>query len=351
MSGRVTLKMIAEKAGVHFSTVSLALNDHPSIPQGTRERLRAVAEKLGYRPDPILAALVAYRVRKRKPAEHGVLAWLDAWPEQRSLRQLFPALWAGASDRAGRLGWKLEEFRMARQGLSPEKFSRMLRMRGIEGVLIPPLPGEGGVLSLDWTWFSSVVVSHTLVSPRLHRVMPHQLHNMQMLMAELRGLGYRRPGFALDQTINERVRHYWMAAYLDAQLVLPKTRRLEPFVGGAGDRRGLLAWMRRQEPDVIVSSRPEETLAVLKEAGWRVPEEVGVAGPAFTTESWNRAGASRRTPSTAGMDERFDTIGATAVDTLVGLIHRHERGVPDDAMHILIEGRWQPGETVRRQTE
>ena len=41
--------------------MSLALRNHPRLPLETRERIRSLAEKMGYRPDPFLRALVAYR--------------------------------------------------------------------------------------------------------------------------------------------------------------------------------------------------------------------------------------------------------------------------------------------------
>ncbi|EIP97205.1 transcriptional regulator [Opitutaceae bacterium TAV1] len=350
MTPRITLKMIANRAGVHFSTVSLALNNHPSIPAATRERLQVLAREMGYRPDPVLASLVAYRMQQQKPSMHGVLAWVDMWPEGLvGGRRLYPALWAGATERAESLGWKLEEFRTAHSGLSPERLSKMLRSRGIDGLLVAPMPGEGAALALDWPAFSVITVGITLTSPRLHRVMPHHVHNMQILMRELHSLGYRRPAFVLDRTINERTQHYWQAAFLDAQRTLPRTHRLEPLMQSfdAAGKASVLAWCRRHRPDVIVSSRADETLCLLESAGLHVPGDIGVASVAFLTESWK---PGQRPPSaTAGIDERFDTISATTVDTLVGLIHRHERGVPAEAMHILIEGRWCPGRTLRAQ--
>ena len=42
-----TLADIADQAGVHVTTVSLALRDHPSIPPATRARIRAVAREFG----------------------------------------------------------------------------------------------------------------------------------------------------------------------------------------------------------------------------------------------------------------------------------------------------------------
>lgn len=45
---KVTLKHIAEQAGVSINTVSLALRDMPSVNSHTRERILKIAEELGY---------------------------------------------------------------------------------------------------------------------------------------------------------------------------------------------------------------------------------------------------------------------------------------------------------------
>lgn len=57
----VTIKAVAEAAGVSITTVSFVLNNkHPqvdAIPKATRDRVKACAEALGYRRNPAAAAL------------------------------------------------------------------------------------------------------------------------------------------------------------------------------------------------------------------------------------------------------------------------------------------------------
>ena len=53
------MKHVAAAAGVSVMTVSLALRRAPSIPAATRERVVAAAEQLGYRRNPLVAALMA----------------------------------------------------------------------------------------------------------------------------------------------------------------------------------------------------------------------------------------------------------------------------------------------------
>lgn len=54
----VTIKDIAQEVGVSPSTVSRALSDSPLISAATKERVRAVAERLGYEPNELARALV-----------------------------------------------------------------------------------------------------------------------------------------------------------------------------------------------------------------------------------------------------------------------------------------------------
>jgi len=58
-----TLKDIARACGMDVSTVSRALRDDPQVKAATRERIKALATGLGYRPNLAARALVAGRSR------------------------------------------------------------------------------------------------------------------------------------------------------------------------------------------------------------------------------------------------------------------------------------------------
>lgn len=57
VSRAVTLTEVAKRAGVHVSTVSRALSSDPRIGADTVDRIRLLAEEMGYEPDPAAAAL------------------------------------------------------------------------------------------------------------------------------------------------------------------------------------------------------------------------------------------------------------------------------------------------------
>ena len=56
---RVTLKQVAERAGVHASTASRALNaaTRSMVVDEVAERVEKAAAELGYMPDPVAASL------------------------------------------------------------------------------------------------------------------------------------------------------------------------------------------------------------------------------------------------------------------------------------------------------
>lgn len=61
--GRITVKDIARLLSINPSTVSRALKDHPDISQETIDRVKQVAEELGYRPN---LQAISFRNRKSR---------------------------------------------------------------------------------------------------------------------------------------------------------------------------------------------------------------------------------------------------------------------------------------------
>src|SRR4051812_19476191 len=66
MASGVTMKAIAAAGDVTQATVSMCLANHPRIPLATRERIQALARKLGYQPNPYVSTLMRIR-RQGKP--------------------------------------------------------------------------------------------------------------------------------------------------------------------------------------------------------------------------------------------------------------------------------------------
>jgi LacI family transcriptional regulator len=78
------------------------------------------------------------------------------------------------------------------------------------------------------------------------------------------------------------------------------------------DTQSFLAWVEDHQPDAIVTKLPE-VLYDLKRAGYRVPDDVGVAFHSLDEES----------RELSGMKKNSFQIGVMAVDLLVDMLHRN----------------------------
>ena len=335
---RPTIREIGLKTGYHYSTVSLALRNHPRIPDATKRIIREAASEIGYQPDAALSALCAYRLMKRPPKEQTAIAWITnhrarmGWKLSACTRDYF----RGASQRAAERGYRLEVFWLAEKGMGGQRLSRILTTRGIQGVLLPPQETLTDI-DLSWERFSSVTFGYTLQKPRLHLVSNHEYRTMGTLFAELVRRNYRRVALVNLREHDRRVDNNWLAAYLVEQTRLDVEHQLPPLILDRWDTQSFLAWVEDHQPDAIVTKLPE-VLYDLKRAGYRVPDDVGVAFHSLDEES----------RELSGMKKNSFQIGVMAVDLLVDMLHRNERGIPDNPYLLMVEGSWREANTLRK---
>jgi LacI family transcriptional regulator/LacI family repressor for deo operon, udp, cdd, tsx, nupC, and nupG len=339
---RVTQLDVARRAGVHRATVSMALKNHPNIPPHTRDRILRIVKKLGYAPDPMLSALASYRSRVRTATYHGTFAWLTNsafgfdWRDRR-VRPHFSDYYEGARQRAAVYGFKIETFDLHTSQMTPARLASVLRARSISGVLLCPQPRPDMTMVFPWDAFSIVTFGYTLAAPRLHTVTAAQYRAMLQTMRELRELGYRRIGLALHLEHDQRTDHNYLAGYL-VEEQLADAPAIPPLTSPYEDTAALERWWKQHRPDAIVSGN-YRLLETLQAIGLRAPRDVGVACPVLPSAN----------TELAGVIENSVHIGEVAVDVLVPMIQRGERGVPASPHRVHVEGIWLPGKTVRRQ--
>lgn len=337
--GRVTQQDVARQAGVTRASVSMALKGHPSIPEKTRRRIQRAAEKLGYRPDPMLSALAVYRSRHRPASFHGTLAWLinsSFGYDWRGVPQ-FRDYHLGAVNRAKRHGFMVETFDLNAAQMTVDRLAAIFRARNISGLLLCPQPRSETRLDFPWPDFSSVTFGYTLASPHLHTVVSTQYRDMLLTMEKVQARGYRRIGLILSHEHDLRTNYNYRAGLLIAQSFAPKAARLPPLDAPYGDHAPLADWLRRHRPDAVVACGGEACFQALQRIGVAVPGELGLAFP-------NLAKADNRF---AGVVENSVEIGSVAVDVLVAMMQRGERGVPANPQRIHVEGEWQEGRSLR----
>jgi LacI family transcriptional regulator/LacI family repressor for deo operon, udp, cdd, tsx, nupC, and nupG len=340
---RVTQQDIAAKLGLHRSTVSLGLRNHPSIQLATRQKIIALAESLGYRPDPMLSALAAYREGNRSAAYGGTLAWLYSSANGFSLKNapLYQLYFQGAQEQAERRGYKLEVFDMNGPDMTPRRVSSIFHARNIQGILVCPQPTDAAEIHMDWSDFSAVTFGYTLKNPNLHKITATQFRGISLILDKLRGMGYQRIGFALTEQVDRRSDHNYLAAYINDAYRHGGGRDIPPFTAEYGENpQALGRWIKRHQIEVVVST-DKEMLSKLKGLGMAVPQDIGFASCSLESVD----------SEVSGLCENSLEIGTVAVDFLIAMIHRGERGLPAHTQHILVEGTWVGGTTVQHSAK
>lgn len=332
----ITMKQVAAAAGVHPSTVSLALRAHPSIPPATCRRIQQVARRLGYVRNPAVSALMSNLRRREATPAGSVLAYLNAWQNRghmRADRSLGP-IFRGAEARAAELGFRLEEIWTKEPRLSAARLRSILVHRGIEGVIVGPMQAQHGHLSLDLSPFACSAVGFSLWRPDLHRASPNYAACLTLAVRQLRHRGYRRIAFFEPVASDKWLYHQWVAGYLVCQHA-GLTERLPPHVWSQWDLAETRAWIAQHQPDAILSPQPWVGEILLRE------KLIAPAGPlAFALLNWRDDH-----PRFSGIDQNLENVGATAVELAVEGIHLNRRGAPLSPKVVQTPGRWVEAES------
>lgn len=333
---------IARAAGVSRMTASYALRNFPRVSAETRQRIREIAEKLGYVPDARIAENMA-RTRASKAREPVPIAWLtldverDAWRKHLHLSPFRE----GAEKRAIELGYRIDEFFGRASGMTLRRISDILYNRGIRGVIIAPSLLRGTErLRMDWDRFACISFEKALLAPHLDRVVPDYHHNMLLALKMLRRSGYRRIGVLLSHHFERRSHHAYCSALAYFHSRIPRQECLTPMIfsveqSDPSKTKAALDWLRKQKPDAIVCHH-SGVPAWLQSVGFRVPEDIGVAhlGIEDDVKDW------------AGIWQRKREIGAEAVNQVISLLQSQQFGLPSVPRDIVIQGCWRGGRTV-----
>lgn len=333
---QVTMKTIAERAGVSLMSVSRALRNERGISPATRKRILKVADRLGYRPNPLVGALMANLRRVRPQESVQTIAFItshatpDEWRDYVTPRLYYD----GARARAARLGFRLEAFWLNDEQMPGPRLSSILRARGVRGAIICPSPFPGGSLGLNWGDLAAVALGYSVPQPQLHRATNHQAHTIRLALTELVKHGYRRIGLAVPTHYNARVDHNWSSGFFGYQDQVPVANRVPMLLRPELDARTVQAWVKRYRPDAVVGGMPLEWLG---ETGIAIPEEMGYAELHYHPSMGD----------IAGVDQNIPAVGAAAVDLVVEQLYHNQSGIPEIPKVVMIEGKWHAGGTVR----
>jgi len=339
---QVTLKDVARAAGVHFTTVSLALRNSPSIPESTRERIRKIADRMGYVANPIYAALTRRRQRSGGVVRPPRLAYLVNRPPELGYRQLphHPLILKGARRQATALGYELEVLFVDELHYTSEKLAAHLKKEDINGFIIAGFePGLSGLM-LDWSQFSIVKIDSLHMEPAVSLVTNDQERILRMVFQKLRGLGYRKIGLAVGRADDACTNRRYTGGWLIEQVRLDPAERVPPLLFPYNPKREdvvqlLRRWGEMHKIDAVISTW--NTIdEVLRAAGFSVPDEVAAACLCLGEQDTGVSGAVAN----------LEVVGAQAVSVLAQQIRAGKKGVSQFPTTTLIPGEWRDGNTT-----
>ncbi len=340
----VTLKQIAEAAGVHFGTVSKALQGDASISVATRDRIQRLANEMGYRKDPLLSALCAYRKNQRR-GDQTVLGYITNWPRghEPKLRWGQGEYLPAAIARASELGYRIEEFSLSTPKMNPRRLSEILVARGVPGVIVQDSPYTTALhfQDFDWNAFSCCAIGYSLQSPSLARVAHSPYLSMVMAMRGLMLRGYRRIALWLNDWQDERVGHQWSDAYFG------ECRRagIEPLSSIFKEETTSVDLLH----SLLKKTRPEVLISYGAVPGIRdIRTKYSFSGKPLDWFVLNIRSSTdpRAHANCSGIDQNLEVVGRTAVDVVLAHMMRRERGPINEHIITLVTGDWHQGETT-----
>lgn len=341
----LSMESIASAAGVAASTVSRALRGDPRISAATRAKIQKIVDETGYRPNPLVSALMTQLRDGRPTAAKCNLAWLDFFsdPEEWRRDPVQRAFYAGATARAQTLGYALG--RVSVGSRNADRLGRLLVSRGVRGLLFPNFDAGGGVaanLPLRLDQFTCVGVGTRYEEPFLHYASDDQYESSRLAVQRLWSRGYRRIGYVGDPRIERIVNGRFYAGYHATLGNELGGQTLSPLITSRDSE--VFAWLKKSRAEAIVSAN-RELYSVLRTGGLVLPTDVALAH--LNVE--DAEGINGAAPGDiAGIRQDNVGVGAGAVELLVSLLNHNEHGVPVHPRGLQVQGAWVEGATVRR---
>lgn len=331
------MKDVAAHAGVHQTTVSLALRNHPSLPQKTRDRIQKLAAQMGYRPDPALSALIAYRQSTKQNHADQVIAYIVNCRDENEFNEshVHPQLIEGARARANELGYKLDLFWFGRDYKTSKALNRVLKTRGIQGIVLAAFDYHNLDLQLDWDLFSVVKINILPTELSFETVLSNQMLGVRLAMSELREHSLRRVGLAVADHDEAHNRNLFSAGYLVGQRHLDQADIIPPLIFHRKSTEALLSevteWARHYKLQAILSN-----WNCFDEAAWLLTTEHGQSCHFVPLD------ADNRTKRYGGVYQNHPLIGRRSVDQVVGQIKTFRRGPEESASLTMVQPTWLP---------
>ena len=339
-----TLKDIARKLALSVPTVSQGLRNAGNISKATCKRIQAAALEMGYRPNPLAAAL---RQGSHKSfLQHGMPLAILRMPlrfdstKPMTKQSLYPLtqITNGIVRRAGELGYRVETFTLQ----SPNDLSRQLKVlyaQGFQGVFLPPIGATVQIQALEWDSFSVIACGRYDQPSPFHSVRQEIFEDSRYLYNQVILRGYRRICVVMHRHNPKLLDDFAREASVGACRT-PGGRKSNPLFLQVDENTPELATLVKKEKVDAVVAFSLGNYYDLRNAGIKIPAEVGYASLHVADEARENAMLF------SGLIPPYDHIGVAAVNRMDAMIRHHERGIPPVREQTVIQSQWQEGSTL-----
>jgi LacI family transcriptional regulator len=305
----VSLKQLAAHLGLNPATVSVVLNDVPgrSIPQVTRDRIKAAAKKMNYQP-----SLLARSLRNRRTLTIGILVpeLGDGYHTQ---------VMSGIGDQLIQAGYFYFTAHHRHKKNLVEEYTRMFIGRGAQGII-----------ALDTLLEHSIpvpvvaVAGHRPIEGVTNVVLDHA-RAAELVLTHLYSLGHRKIAFMRGQPFSSDSDERWnglvsvaqrLGIAIKPELVVSLDRDLSSPELGYPVVQQLLA--TRQQFTALVTFNDISAMGsirALQDLNLRVPADVSVIG--FD----DIRAAAYTLPRLTTIHQPLEEIGRIATQSLLNRIH------------------------------
>ncbi|TXT42077.1 MAG: LacI family transcriptional regulator [Spirochaetes bacterium] len=281
MGMSVTIKTIAQKAGVSAAAVSKALNGSPDIGAATREKILSLCAELGYTRNQAARSLVTNR-----SSTLGLLIPDISTP-------IYPEIFKGLDAQAKKRGYRIFLCDTNRTISMEEDYVRILLEQRVQGIVIAPVSNDVSHIQRIVRGRVPILYIGGKVNDEMENyVATDNQMGSRLAISHLVDLGHRRIAMICDnygtKTKKDRIAGYraeMTAKGLDPWIVAGGSDHPEGMEYGYRMFRNLFdlsaSEAKAARPSAIYTSSDMVALGVMKaaaELGVKIPQDISLVG-------------------------------------------------------------------------
>jgi LacI family transcriptional regulator len=270
----VTIKDIAKKAGVSYSTVSRALNNDKIIKQETRERIARIAREMGYKPNAIARGLVM------KETNTLGLVIPDI------TNPFYPEVARGIEECANEYGYTIFLCNSNWDSVKENKYIDILQSKRVDGIIVAPVSQELDIIRKTYAASMPVVfVGKKIEFSNSSYVVIDNRKGGFIATEYLLNKGYTRiafiGGLEKDSTNHDRLMGYQDALKINNIPVDPSIIKQGSFKRESGYDSMISLLEQGNEIQAVFAGNDVIAFGVMqaiRAKGLRIPEDIAVVG-------------------------------------------------------------------------